>query len=111
MASWSGATCFNILRARSRRHCWPPSANMVTTDTNGDSSPDKTFKNKDRAVYFRLNQSGPNGQTTFGSPVPVPSLPDLSKENATTFSFGAEAYAGVGVVGVNALINHADTFT
>src|SRR5262249_28367697 len=80
-------------------------------DLNGDGLPDKVYKNHDGLVYFRLNQSGPNGQTTFGPPTAIPSLPDIAKEDSNTVSFGAEAYAGVGSVGVNGLINHAETFT
>jgi RHS repeat-associated protein len=84
---------------------------LLLNDINGDGLPDKLYKNQDGAVYFRLNQPDANGQNTFGTPTPITTLSDLSKESSITTSFGGEVYVGVGNVGVNGLINHADTFT
>jgi hypothetical protein len=79
---------------------------LLMLDINGDHLPDKVFKAGNGAVYFRLNQSGPNGTTTFGTPTQIATLPALAEESSITVSFGAEAY-----IGVNALINDAETFT
>src|SRR5262245_60033276 len=84
---------------------------LTLLDIDGDRLPDKLYKNHAGAVYVRLNRSGPDGQTTFGDPTPIPSLTELAKESSMTFSFGGEVYVGVGNVGVNGLVNHADTFT
>src|SRR6185503_20787569 len=84
---------------------------LMLLDINGDHLPDKLYKNHDGAVYFRLNDSGPDGGTTFGGPTPITTLSDLAKESSVTTSFGGEVYVGVGNVGANLLANHADTFT
>jgi hypothetical protein len=77
---------------------------LLLLDLDGDNLADKVFRNKDGRPYFRLNRSGPEGTTTFGAPIPLPSLPALSEESSMTF--GAEAYFAV-----NGLLNDAETFT
>jgi RHS repeat-associated protein len=80
---------------------------LLLLDLNGDGLPDKVYRrNQDGAVYLRLNQSGPTSTTTFGPPIPLPTLPVLSQESSMTWSFGAEEY----FVG-NAMVNHAETFS
>ena len=78
---------------------------LALVDINGDNLPDKVFKSGG-SVRFRLNQSGPDGGLAFGDAHPIPTLTEIGKEGAFTFSFGAEAYFGVSV-----LVNHARTFT
>ena len=75
-------------------------------DLNGDGLPDKVFKDGG-SLYVRLNQSGPDGTTTFGSAMAVATLPSLSKENTVMISGGVEAYPGA----ANIVINGAGTFT
>ena len=72
-------------------------------DINGDNLPDKVFEQNGQ-VYYRLNQSGPNGTTTFspGAPLNIPGLPHLSRESSFQFSIGPELYFGVSV-----MFNHA----
>src|SRR5262245_64858747 len=56
-------------------------------DLNGDNLPDKVFK-KDGAISVRLNTSGPSGATSFAGPQQVPTLPGITEESSSTFSFG-----------------------
>jgi RHS repeat-associated protein len=83
---------------------------LALLDLDGDGLPDKVFK-KDGGIFFRRNQSGPQGTTDFGPARPVTTLPALARESSQTFSAGLEGYLGIGVVGLNALGNYADTFT
>ncbi len=79
---------------------------LALVDLNGDNLPDKVFKDGD-AIRFRLNTSGPSGNTTFDSTVrQAPTLPGISTETSQTTSFGAEAY-----LVANVFINHSTTFT
>jgi RHS repeat-associated protein len=80
---------------------------LALIDINGDNLPDKVFRSDDGAIYFRLNQSGPNGTTVFSqSTTAIPSLPAIGEESATVASFGGEVY-----VVANVFVNHANTFT
>lgn len=67
-------------------------------DLNGDSLPDKVFRDGN-TIKFRLNQSGPDGGTTFSggtSPTAVGgNLPRLSREVSVNFQLSVEAYIGV----------------
>jgi hypothetical protein len=63
-------------------------------DINGDGLSDKVFKDGD-TVYYRANQSGPQGGVKFASPRKIASLTDLSKEESHLFSMGPEFYIGV----------------
>lgn len=70
-------------------------------DVNGDHLPDKVFA-QGGGIYYRLNQSGPNGTTTFGAVMPLVGLTHLSSESSFTFGVGPELYFGVSF-----LYNHA----
>ncbi|HET8661435.1 MAG TPA: SpvB/TcaC N-terminal domain-containing protein [Micromonosporaceae bacterium] len=78
---------------------------LALVDIDGDTLPDKVFRRSD-GFYFRPNRSGPSGVTVFGEARRIPSLSAIGAENASTVSFGAEAY-----LVANGLANHADTFT
>ncbi|HEX6287738.1 MAG TPA: SpvB/TcaC N-terminal domain-containing protein [Herpetosiphonaceae bacterium] len=78
---------------------------LAFLDLNGDELPDKVFKDGD-GFAFRLNQSGPNGTTEFGSPITLPTLPALSREQAKMVSAGAEAY-----LAANVFANRSSTVT
>ncbi|WP_181019438.1 SpvB/TcaC N-terminal domain-containing protein [Nonomuraea typhae] len=78
---------------------------LAMVDLNGDNLPDKVFK-KGNGISFRLNDSGPDGSTDFRAPAGVPTLPDLTKETSSTFSFGGEVYFVA-----NVFTNRAETFT
>ncbi|HEX5043401.1 MAG TPA: SpvB/TcaC N-terminal domain-containing protein [Candidatus Polarisedimenticolaceae bacterium] len=83
---------------------------LSLTDLNGDSLPDKVFRNGS-GTYLRLNRSGPHGPPEFGPAVSIPSLPAISEESTSTFSSGLEAYRGVSVIGnVASGISSASTY-
>ena len=68
------------------------SEGLVTfEDINGDSLPDKIFKT-DEGVYYRPNQSGPDGTTVFGDAQLLQGLPQISIESSRLFSVGPEIY-------------------
>jgi RHS repeat-associated protein len=71
------------------------SSEMLITmaDMNGDGLPDKVFKDGS-GFFYRPNQSGPNGTTTFGERVQLPTLPAISRDRVTSTTFGAESYLG-----------------
>jgi RHS repeat-associated protein len=60
-------------------------------DVNGDHLPDKAFA-RGGGIYYRPNQSGPNGTTTFGDIKLLPGLTHLSSESSFTFGVGPELY-------------------
>lgn len=62
-------------------------------DINGDGLNDKVFRDGGE-VKFRLNRSGPSGNTTFGPALSVRNLGQLSRELTVGFEFGFEAYLG-----------------
>jgi hypothetical protein len=66
------------------------------------------FKDGDR-FFYRPNLSGPDGGTTFGSPIEFrgTELPAISKETSDTTSFGGEAYPTPATV----MLNYSSTFT
>jgi len=78
---------------------------LALIDLNGDDLPDKVFKTGG-GISVRFNTSGPNGSTTFGPAVPVPTLPAISKGSSNTVNFGPEAY-----LTANVFANHAVTFS
>jgi RHS repeat-associated protein len=71
------------------------SSEMLITmaDMNGDGLPDKVFKDGS-GFFYRPNQSGPNGATTFGERVQLPTLPAISRDRVTSTTIGAESYLG-----------------
>jgi len=78
---------------------------LVLMDINGDGLPDKLYK-KGGTVYYRPNQSGPNGGTQFGEARVVAGLPAISKQSSRTTSSGVETYFGA-----TAGYNKSNTFT
>jgi RHS repeat-associated protein len=78
---------------------------LALVDLNGDNLPDKVFK-QDGRIQFRLNTSGPAGGTSFAGSQQVPTLPGITEESSSTFSFGAEAY-----LVANVFVNQSETFT
>jgi hypothetical protein len=83
---------------------------ITMADMNGDGLPDKVFKDGS-GFFYRPNQSGPNGATTFGERVQLPTLPAISRERVTSTTVGAEAFIGVAVmVDANRATNRADTY-
>ena len=65
---------------------------------NGDLLPDKVFRESSSdPVQYRLNQSGPDGGTTFGPPTDVIDLDDLSSEFSIGVAGGPEAHFGIAV--------------
>jgi RHS repeat-associated protein len=60
-------------------------------DLNGDGLPDKVYRKGAGQVYFRLNQSGPNGGTSFGDEHTV-DVGGLSSDIGVGVSGGPEAY-------------------
>ncbi len=69
-------------------------------DINGDGLPDKVYRTL-LGVFVRYNQSGPDGGTSFGPVIALPSLPGISTERTITVSAGAEAYPFAANVGIN----------
>jgi len=83
---------------------------ITMADMNGDGLPDKVFKGGGGFSY-RPNQSGPNGATTFGSPIPLPTLPAISKERVTSTTIGGELYFGLPVlIDTNSATTTGDTY-
>ncbi len=72
---------------------------LALIDINGDSLPDKVFR-EGNTVYYRANQSGPFGGTVFGDKKVVANLSDILVERNNMFSFGVESY-WVGFLGFN----------
>ncbi len=70
---------------------------IAMADMNGDGLPDKVYRGGGGFSY-RPNQSGPHGTATFGDPVPLPSLPAISREEVTSTTIGGELYFGVAVM-------------
>ncbi|MFL6653730.1 MAG: toxin TcdB middle/N-terminal domain-containing protein, partial [Sulfurifustis sp.] len=92
-------------------HSQSNSETLVTmADVNGDGLPDKVFKGGGGLAY-RPNLSGPNGQTLFGDPVSLPTLPAISREHVTSTTIGAESYLGLpAMLDVNRATTEADTY-
>jgi RHS repeat-associated protein len=83
---------------------------IAMADMNGDGLPDKVFKGGGGFSY-RPNQSGPNGATSFGPSIQLPTLPAISKERVTSTTFGAEFYFGLAVqLDLNRATTQADTY-
>jgi len=67
---------------------------LQLVDINGDGLPDKVFKKNDR-LFFRANESGPDGQLRFGPVRPVNGITDFDKGTASTTDGGIESNFGV----------------
>jgi len=73
---------------------------LALVDINGDGLPDKVFKDlgllgANTGLYFRPNESGPDGTTVFGMPQPIIGIDNFSKGRSTTFDFGIESHFGI----------------
>lgn len=68
-------------------------------DLNGDRLPDKVYRANitGGSVKYRLNTSGPGGDTTFGPIKDVEGIDTLSTEADIGISGGPEAYFGISV--------------
>jgi hypothetical protein len=66
---------------------------LALVDINGDGLSDKVFKT-DQGLFFRPNQSGPDGTTTFsdGEPIPIVGINNFNKGKSTTTDFGIESH-------------------
>ena len=78
---------------------------ITMADMDGDGLPDKVFKGGD-GFFYRKNLSGPNGTTSFGDRISLPSLPAISRERVTSTTIGVESYF---VLPVMADFNRATT--
>jgi RHS repeat-associated protein len=82
-------------------------------DINGDSLPDKVFR-EGNAIKFRLNESGPDGGTTFSGgddPLSVADLPRLSREISVNFQLSVEAHLGITLaVGIGGDVAIGDSY-
>ena len=71
---------------------------LQLVDINGDGLPDKVFK-KNGTLFYRPNESGPDGQLRFGDIRPITGITDFDKGSATTIEGGIESnfviYAGL----------------
>ncbi len=77
-------------------------------DINGDGLPDKVFI-KDEVMYYRANQMGADGKTSFGERYAIQGANTFFKEKSRTHSGGAEAHVGIGVGSVMAGYNRGKT--
>ncbi len=77
-------------------------------DINGDNLPDKVFE-EDGTIYYRLNQSGPDGGTVFGDKVEITTLHTLSREESSSGWIGPEAYFGANAVYHHTWVNSRGT--
>lgn len=73
---------------------------LALVDINGDGLPDKVFKDLgllgiNNGLYFRPNESGPDGTTAFGEPQPIIGINNFSKGKSTTFDIGVESHFGI----------------
>ncbi|WP_081916179.1 SpvB/TcaC N-terminal domain-containing protein [Saccharothrix sp. NRRL B-16314] len=68
---------------------------LALADVNGDNLPDKVFRSGG-GVFYRPNESGPDGQTRFGdTPIRLTNLPGISTEKTRSGTVGIESYFGV----------------
>ena len=83
-------------------------------DLDGDSLPDKVFR-EGNTIKFRLNQSGPDGGTTFSGgtnpPAVAGDLGRLSREISVNFQLSVEAYLGITLaVGLGGDVSIGDSY-
>ena len=67
---------------------------LALIDINGDGLPDKVFK-ENGSLYFRPNQSGPDGGNTFGNKQPIHGISDFSKGKSFSANVGIESHFGI----------------
>lgn len=66
----------------------------ASVDINGDGLTDKVFKTDD-GLFFRPNQSGPTGVTSFGERIKINGISDFSKGKSRTLDVGIESHFGL----------------
>jgi RHS repeat-associated protein len=67
---------------------------LTMMDINGDGLPDKLFYDPGTdALYYRPNQSGPGGATTFGNRIAITGLNMFQKDKSSGYTVGLEAIA------------------
>ncbi len=67
---------------------------LALVDINGDGLIDKVYK-KNGQLFFRANQSGPDGGTTFGPVQNINGVSDFSKGETFTGDVGLESHFGI----------------
>jgi RHS repeat-associated protein len=83
---------------------------LAMADMDGDGLPDKVFRGSG-GTFYRPNLSGPNGTSSFGLPVSLPTLPAISRETVTSTTAGGEVFIGVTVLGdTNRSTSQADVY-
>lgn len=68
---------------------------LAMVDINGDGLADKVFKRQSGGLFFRPNQSGPNGTEEYGEDMPIHGISNFSKGKSRTLDFGVESNFGV----------------
>ncbi len=63
-------------------------------DIDGDNLPDKVYVKGD-TMYFRMNQSGPDGETVFGEEQTIIGASNFSKSKTRVNTYGIESHFGV----------------
>src|SRR5262249_17783793 len=77
---------------------------LALVDVDGDSLPDKVFKNGD-SVRYRKNLSKPNGETRFDDQLRTLDLPGIMGESSNALTLGIEGYLS----GVAAQLDYVNT--
>lgn len=67
---------------------------LALVDINGDALIDKVYK-KGGQLYFRPNQSGPDGTHTFGAERSIGNLSDFNKGESFVIDVGLESHFGI----------------
>ncbi len=79
---------------------------LMLLDLNGDGLNDKVFVANDNRVFWRRNESGPDGSELFATPILIGDLNTILRERSTTTSKGVEVFLGASLG-----VNDADTVT
>ncbi|GGB25045.1 SpvB/TcaC N-terminal domain-containing protein [Puia dinghuensis] len=67
---------------------------LAMVDINGDGLPDKLFLDGgSNTLYYRPNQSGTTGKTTFGDKIAINGINVFQKDKSTGYTVGLEAVA------------------
>jgi RHS repeat-associated protein len=67
---------------------------LTMIDVNGDGLPDKLFLDAgSNTLYYRPNQSGTSGRTSFGDKIAISGINVFKKDKSTGYTVGLEAVA------------------